>query len=352
MSNTPYSFLDDYSEGCHPAILTALSDTNMQQQTAYGEDDFCHEAKACIHRHLDGLTPAIHFIASGTLTNLIIIASCLRPHEAVIAPASGHITLRETGAIEATGHKIIAMLGANGKLRPEDVEQAIAENAHFPHMAKPRMVYISNASELGTLYTKAELQALSALCRAKGLLLFVDGARLGAALSADKNDMTLRDVAELSDVFWIGGTKAGALLGEAVIIPNATLAEDFAFHIKQRGALLAKGRVLGLQFRELFRENLYFDLTQHANDMADMLSAGIIKAGHDLVTETETNQIFAVLPDEVITHLQERFRFYVWGKAQEGYSTVRLVTSWATDEERVSEFLTELTHTQGHSKKI
>ena len=151
MNNTiPYSFLDDYSEGCHPNILNALNQTNMQQQTAYGEDDYCREAKACIHKHMIGLTPEIHFIASGTLTNLIVIASCLRPHEAVIAPASGHITLRETGAIEATGHKIIAMPGENGKLRPEDVEQALAENAHFPHMAKPRMVYISNASELGS----------------------------------------------------------------------------------------------------------------------------------------------------------------------------------------------------------
>lgn len=343
MSNTaPYSFLDDYSEGCHPNILDALSRTNLQQQTAYGEDDYCREAKACIHRHMDGLTPEIHFIASGTLTNLIVIASCLRPHEAVIAPASGHITLRETGAIEATGHKIIAMPGENGKLRPEDVETALADNAHFPHMAKPRMVYISNASELGTLYTKAELQALSALCRDKGLLLFVDGARLGAALSADKNDLTLRDVTELSDVFWIGGTKSGALLGEAVVIPNAALAEDFAFHIKQRGALLAKGRVLGLQFSELFRENLYFELTRHANQMANRLSDGILAAGHSLVAETETNQIFAVLPDELITRLQERFRFYIWGKAHEGHSTVRLVTSWATDEARVDEFLAVL----------
>ena len=342
MSTPPYSFLDDYSEGCHPAILTALSATNMQQQTAYGEDEFCQEAKACIHQHMGDLTPATHFIASGTLTNLIVIASCLRPHEAVIAPASGHITLRETGAIEATGHKIIAMPGANGKLRPEDVATALTENAHFPHMAKPRMVYISNASELGTLYTKAELQALSALCREKGLLLFVDGARLGAALSADKNDLTLRDVTELSDVFWIGGTKAGALLGEAVVIPNAALAEYFAFHIKQRGALLAKGRVLGLQFTELFRENLYFDLTRHANQMANKLSDGILAAGHSLVAQTETNQIFAVLPDELITRLQEHFRFYVWGKAHEGHSTVRLVTSWATDEARVEEFLAEL----------
>lgn len=346
MTNTQnlYSFLDDYSEGCHPAILQALTETNMQQQTAYGEDDYSQEAKACIHRHMDGLKPEIYFIASGTLTNLIVIASCLRPHEAVIAPASGHITLRETGAIEATGHKIIAMPGENGKLRPEDVATALTQNAHFPHMAKPRMVYISNASELGTLYTKAELQALSALCREKGLLLFVDGARLGAALSADKSDLSLRDVADLSDIFWIGGTKAGALLGEAVVIANPALAEDFAFHIKQRGALLAKGRVLSLQFTELFRDNLYFDLTRHANQMADKFSTGVTAAGYQLLAETETNQIFPILPNDLISRLQEQFRFYVWGEAEADHSVIRLVTSWATDESQVDAFLAMLKH--------
>ena len=288
------------------------------------------------------LTPEIHFITSGTLTNLTIIASCLRPHEAVIAPASGHIALRETGAIEATGHKIITMPDANGKLRPEEVQTALAENAHFPHMAKPRMVYISNASELGTLYTKAELEALSVLCQEKGLLLFIDGARLGAALSADKNDLSLRDITELADIFWIGGTKSGALLGEAVVIPNAALAEDFAFHIKQRGAMLAKGRVLGIQFAELFRDNLYFDLTRHANQLANQLSSGILAAGHNLLADTETNQVFPILPDELISRLQQKFSFHTWGKTDANHSAIRLVTSWATDKAQVDAFLAEL----------
>lgn len=337
-----YSFMDDYSEGCHPAILKALADSNMQQQAAYGDDVYSQQARALLRGHIGNDDAAVYFIAGGTLTNLIVIASCLRPHEAVIAATTGHITMRETGAIEATGHKIIAMPTDDGKLTAQDIQAALDSNSHFPHMTKPRMVYISNASELGTLYNKAELQALSVFCRDKGLLLFLDGARLGAALTAPKNDLTLPEITEWVDVFWIGGTKAGALLGEAVVIPNQVLAEDFDFHIKQRGALLAKGRVPGIQFAELFRDTLYFDLTRYANEMAEKLSVGIVGAGYSLLAETETNQVFPILPNALIERLQGKFSFYTWQAVDDETSVIRLVTSWATEEAQVDGFLAEV----------
>lgn len=337
-----YSFLDDYSEGAHPNMLKALLDTNMEQQVAYGNDTYSQEARELIRSHTGDTNPDVWFVASGTLANILTISSALRPHEAVIAPASGHIVVRETGAIEATGHKIITVPPVQGKLTPESISAALAANAHYPHMAKPRLVYISNATEVGTLYTKAELQAIATLCRERGLLLLLDGARLGAALAAPKNDVTLKDVAELTDIFWIGGTKVGALLGEAIVIPNQELRADFDFHIKQRGALLAKGRLLGLQFRELFRNDLYFELAEHTNAMAQRLSAGIREAGHSFLADTETNQVFPILPNALIEKLKDDFDFYVWQPHDADHSVIRLVTSWATREEHVDEFITLL----------
>ncbi|MDU8929251.1 aminotransferase class I/II-fold pyridoxal phosphate-dependent enzyme [Alisedimentitalea sp. MJ-SS2] len=337
-----HSFLDDYSEGAHPKILAALSETNMVQQTAYGDDAYSQEARDMLRQHMGKVNPDIWFVASGTLANILAISSALKSHEAVIAPASGHIVVRETGAIEATGHKIITVPPVQGKLTPDSIEAALDANAHFPHMAKPRLVYISNATEVGTLYTKAELKAISKLSRERGLLLLLDGARLGAALSATKNDVTFKDIAELVDIFWVGGTKVGALLGEAIVIPNPQLREDFAFHIKQRGALLAKGRILGLQFRELFRDRLYFDLACHANSMAAQLSQGITEAGYGFFAETETNQLFPILPNALIARLKKRFDFYVWEPWDAENSVTRLVTSWATTKEHVDAFLAEV----------
>lgn len=334
-----YSFLDDYSEGCHLRILDALANSNMIQQTAYGEDEYTREAKALIQAQLGNQHSEIYFVAGGTLANVIIVASSLRSHEAVIASNIGHMVVRETGAIEATGHKIIAVPSMEGKLTPRDIQVALDNNAHFPHMARPRLVYISNATEVGTLYTKAELAAISSICKANNLLLLLDGARLGAALSAEKNDLALSDIAELTDVFWIGGTKAGALLGEAIVINNEDLADDFSFHIKQRGALLAKGRLLGLQFLELFKDGLYFEATGYANNMAKKLSAAIIGNGFELAAETQTNQIFPVLPNRLINTLNESFSFYIWEKVDDQRSTIRLVTSWATDEKQVDAFI-------------
>lgn len=337
-----YGFLDDYSEGCHPSILTALVNLNMVQQTAYGDDEFSSQAKALIQQQLDGANSTIRFVASGTLANIILIASCLRSHEAVIAANTGHIVVRETGAIEATGHKIITMPSKDGKLAPDDIQTALNSNAHYPHMAKPRLVYISNATELGTLYTKRELVALSDFCKEKGLLLLLDGARLGVALAAKINDLTLADLASLTDMFWIGGTKAGALLGEAIIINNEALADDISFHIKQRGALLAKGRLLGLQFVELFKADLFFEASGYANKMAMKLSTAISKSNFKLAAVTESNQVFPILPNSLIENLSQYFEFYVWEKIDPQTSVIRLVTSWATDEIQIDRFIRQM----------
>jgi threonine aldolase len=341
METATFSFLDDYSEGAHPDILNALLDTNLVQQTAYGADAYSADAASRIASRLGkGFDGEVHFVASGTMANIVSISSCLRPHEAVIAVESGHIVVREAGAIEATGHKLITVPAVDGKITPANVEKALAANAHFPHMARPKLIYLSNATETGTIYSQAELQALSQLARARGLILFLDGARLGAALASHKNDMTLADIAALVDLFWIGGTKVGALVGEAIVVCNPALKQDFAFHLKQRGGMLAKGRVLGIQFQALFGErDLFSSLARHANDMAAKLSAGILAAGGRLASETETNQVFAILPNTTLHILQQQFSFYVWGQSDDAHSVIRLVTSWSTDEARVDAFL-------------
>lgn len=334
-----YSFLDDYSEGCHQDILAALSKTNLDQNTAYGDDPHTLNARLLLQQAMGNKQLPVFFVAGGTLANIIIMSGSLRSHEAVIAAHTGHIVVRETGAIEATGHKIISVPTSDGKLTPELIEATLASNAHFPHMARPKLVYISNASELGTVYTKQELTNLSICCKSNKLLLMLDGARLGAALTAPKNDLSLGDIAELTDIFWIGGTKAGALIGEAIVIPNEQLADDFAFHIKQRGALLAKGRLLGIQFETLFSDDLFFKLTSSANTQAQQLSAAFVDSGHELAATTESNQIFPILPNTLIETLKERFEFYVWEPASDTHSVVRLVTSWATDPRKVDEFI-------------
>lgn len=341
---TPYSFLDDYSEGAHPAILDALVESNLSQQAPYGADMFSAEAALRIKARLgSSFQGDVHFVAGGTMANIVSISSVLRPHEAVITVDSGHIVVREAGAIEATGHKLITVPAVNGKLTPANIETALAANGHFPHMARPRLLYVSNATETGTIYTLAELREISVLAKQRGLLFFLDGARLGAALASHKNDATLADIASLVDLFWIGGTKVGALLGEAVVVCNPALAQDFAFHIKQRGGMLAKGRLLGIQFNALFgQSDLYTSNARHANAMASKLASGIAAKGYALSAEVETNQIFPVLPDSLIATLQAHFAFYVWSKASPGHSVIRLVTSWATDESQVDNLLSRL----------
>jgi len=336
-----YSFMDDYSEGCHPNILKALSDNNFSQQNAYGNDEFSQEARRLIQAECQS-DPEIFFVAGGTLANIIIHSAVLRSHEAVITAYNGHINRHETGAIEATGHKVITVPSDNGKLSIDHVQTALNDYALAPHMVIPKMVYISNATEMGTVYTRSELESLSAFCRQHDLYLLVDGARLGSALASVKSDLTLADFAKLSDIFWLGGTKMGALLGEAIVINNPKLAEDFAFHVKQRGALTAKGRVLGIQFRELFKNRLYYELAETTNQHAKQLADGITAKGYKLASDLESNQVFPILPNTVIKDLEKQFKFYVWKEHDAVSSVIRLVTSWATDEKLITEFIGHL----------
>lgn len=334
-----YGFLDDYSEGVHPTVIEALSRTNLSQQKAYSNDEFCEDARRLIRDKINAPEATIHLVPSGTAANLISIASYLRPYEAIIAAPSGHIATKESGAIESTGHKIIITEPtADGKLTPEKVGTAFNQNSLFAHQAKPRMVYISNATEMGTVYTRSELAALSTACRSLDLLLLMDGARLGAALTCPKNDMSLDDIYNLTDVFWIGGTKNGALLGEAVVIKDQSLGQSFPYHMKQRGALLAKGRILGIQFVTLFNNDLFFRLARHANDTAAKISTSLVSLGFKLWAQTETNQVFPVLPPALVRELQKNFDFHIWEHLQDGSLVIRLVTGWATEMEAVERF--------------
>lgn len=332
-----YSFKNDYSEGAHPSILNRLVETNSTQSIGYGEDEFCNEARELITKHIKR-DSAIHFVSGGTQANLIVISSILKPHESVIAAESGHIAVHETGAIEATGHKVNTIVTNNGKITPEQITTVL--NTHTDeHMVKPKLVYISNSTEIGSVYTKAELENLYHFCQEKNLYLFVDGARLASALTSSKCDLTLEDMANLTDIFYIGGTKNGALLGEAIVINNLQLNEDFRYHIKQKGGMLAKGRLIGIQFSEMFRDNLFFEMGKHANHMAEKLAQAISVNGYNFLTEPSSNQIFPILPNTVIEKLQQDFEFYIWQKIDEENSAIRLVTSWATPEEQIENFI-------------
>lgn len=333
-----YSFKNDYSEGAHPRILNALMESNLEQTDGYGEDCYTEKAVEMLKEKIKSSNIDIHFLSGGTQTNLTAISAFLRPHEAAIAANTGHILVHETGAIEATGHKVISIDVNDGKLNPGHIKSAL--DAHTDeHMVKPKLVYISNPTEIGTIYKKSELEQLSSFCRENNLILYMDGARLGSALCSDENDLELSDLGRLTDAFYIGGTKNGALLGEALVICKESLKEDFRFFMKQKGALLAKGRVLGIQFLELFKDDLYFNLARHANKMAGLLSREIESMGYKLLIHSPSNQIFPILPNKVIEKLREKFSFYVWSKVDDDNSSIRLVTSWATREDAVNAFI-------------
>lgn len=337
-----YNFKNDYSEGCHHSILDRLAQTNSEQQNGYNEDNYSNEAKELIKEKINHHNADIHFVSGGTQANLIVASAVLRAHESIISAATGHIHVHEAGSIEATGHKINAINSRDGKVRPADVQAVLDEHITIPHMVKPKMVYISNSTEIGTVYTKTELEELSGFCKKHHLYLFMDGARLGSALCAENVGLTLKDIAKLTDIFYIGGTKNGALLGEAIVINNSALKADFAFHLKQRGALLAKGRLLGIQFAELFRNDLFFDLAKHANAMAMKLAKAMKNSGYSFLTEPVSNQIFPILPNELIEKLSAKYGFYVWEKMSETHAVIRLVTSWATSEKAIDWFINDL----------
>lgn len=336
-----YSFNNDYSEGAHPKILEAMMNSNLQQNGGYGLDSHCENARRLIREEIGRDDADVHFITGGTQTNLITIAAALRPWQAVIASDKGHINVHETGAIEATGHKVLAMPCPDGKLTPAAIQEALDLHTD-EHMVQPKMVYISNSTEIGTQYSKAELTALHHICRQKDLYLFLDGARMGAALTSPVNDLTLKDIASLADVFYIGGTKAGALFGEALIICREELKPDYRFMIKQRGAMMAKGWLLGIQFEELFQNHLFYDMAAHSNEMAAILRKGIEECGYSFSSDSMTNQLFPILPDPVIEALSENFLFSVQEHCKNGQSVIRLVTSWATREDACRKFVTAL----------
>lgn len=336
-----YSFKNDYSEGCHPLIIKQLEKSNLEQLEGYGEDIYCSEARELIYKHLGDNSADIHFIPGGTMSNLLLISSILRPHEAVISAKTGHIFVHETGAIEATGHKILTADGVDGKITTKEIKDILEEH-HFEHMVKPALIYISQPTELGTLYSKNELEELYKFSRALNLYLFIDGARLGSALMSDGCDLTLKDYSRLSDAYYIGGTKNGAMFGEALVINQEEMKRDFRYSMKQRGALMAKGRFLGIQFKTLFEDDLYFELAKSANKMAKKLQDGIKDLGYDLLIESYTNQIFPILPIDIIEILEKNYLFYRWGVESKGTCPVRLITSWATKEFHIDNFLDQL----------
>ena len=342
-----YSFRNDYSEGAHPKVLQALTDTNLVQTCGYGLDPICEEARDLIRSLCDAPEADVHFLTGGTQTNLTVIASLLQPYEAVIAAHTGHVNCHETGAIEATGHKVIAMPGTDGKLTPAAIADAAAQHCAAPgvydeHMVLPRMAYISDTTELGTVYTKAELTALRAACDAHGLYLYLDGARLAQALTAAGNDLQPEDLPRLCDAFYIGGTKNGLLFGEAMVIVNDALRPGFRRAMKRNGAMLAKGRLLGVQFAAAMAHDLWLDMGRHADAQAQRIAAALTDRNVPMYVPSPTNQIFPILSDAQIARLQEQAAFYTTARVDATHQAVRFVTSWATTDAQVDALLAVL----------
>ncbi|MBP3708819.1 MAG: aminotransferase class V-fold PLP-dependent enzyme [Treponema sp.] len=335
-------FESDYLEGAHPSILQQLVETNFEKTAGYGCDEYCERAKEKIKAACGCPDADVWFLCGGTQTNATVIDGLLRAYEGVIAVQTGHISVHEAGAIEATGHKVIALSQHDGKMRADDVQQYLAafeSDTTNAHMVQPGAVYISHPTEYGTLYTKSELAKLSSICRAHNLPLFLDGARLGYALAADSTDVTLKTITQLCDVFYIGGTKVGALFGEAVVVTKPKLLPHFFTLIKQHGALLAKGRVLGIQFDTLFTDNRYYTISRNAIETAMMLKREMQKKGYELFIDSPTNQQFFIVSNEKLQKLAARVCFSVWEKYDDTHTVIRLATSWATRTEDVAELL-------------
>lgn len=338
-------FNNDYSEGCHEKVLQALNATNMEQTMGYGKDAYCAAAAAKIRAKCGREDIAVHFLVGGTQANLTVIDAALRPHQGALGPDTAHIHVHETGAVEATGHKVLWVPHHQGKITAQQVRQTIREHyasSSFEHTVQPKLVYISQPTELGTLYTLRELEDLSAACRELGLYLFVDGARLGYGLSARGNDVTMQDLARLCDVFYIGGTKVGALFGEAVVICHPALQEDFRYLIKQHGGMLAKGRLLGVQFGVLMDNDLYEQIAAWADRLADRLRAALHALDVPFLVESTTNQLFPILPDTVLEELAKTYVFSEQERVDEAHRAVRFCTSWATRPENVEQLCADL----------
>ncbi len=331
-------FNSDYLEGAHSAIMERMMETNMMQTVGYSCDEICDSARAKVRAACNAPEADVHFLVGGTQTNTTVIAALLRPWQGVVSAVSGHINCHETGAIESTGHKVIALPTPDGKLTAKQVKDYVEwqkNDESEEHIVQPGMVYISHPTETGMLYSKAELTEIFHTCREYGLPLYIDGARLGYGLTADGNDLSLPEIARLCDVFYIGGTKVGALFGEAVVIMNEKYKKDFRFMIKQRGGMLAKGRLLGIQFDTLFTDDLYTKIARNANDMAYQIRDIFVSNGYPLLFDSPTNQQYPIISDEELAILGKNFGYEYWERVDETHSGVRFCGSWATTQEQV-----------------
>ncbi len=342
MQNGPdmISFTCDYNEGAHPQILERLLETNFMQEPGYGEDRFSRSAKERIREAAGHPDADVFFLTGGTQTNKTVIAALLRSYEGVVAAETGHISVHEAGAVEYTGHKVLTLSQHDGKIDPEELEAFLVRfhaDPTAPHMVQPGMVYLSFPTEYGTLYSKEDLTAIQVVCRRYGMPLFIDGARLGYGLMSRSSGMNLRDLASCCDVFTIGGTKVGALCGEAVVFPKSHAPAHFFTTIKQHGALLAKGRLLGIQFDTLFTDGLYFEISRHAIEMAEQLKDLFLRRGIDLYIDSPTNQQFVLLDRAARAALEGKVQYEIWGEAPDGRTIVRFATSWATTKQQLSE---------------
>ena len=342
----------DYSEGAHPLILERLAATNLEQTPGYGKDDHCEWAKALIRQACGLPQSAIEFLSGGTQTNQIVIASILKPYQGVICADTGHINTHETGAVEATGHKVLALPSTDGKITAQQIAKLCSSHWTDPsheHTVQPGLVYLSQPTELGTLYSKAELKAIHQVCWQRHIPLYIDGARCGYGLAAPGNDVTLPDLAQLADVFYIGGTKVGALLGEAVVIPNLSIQRDFRYMVKRMGGMLAKGRLLGIQFEVLFEDGLYFRLGRQAVELALRIRDTFCACGVELAIHSPTNQQFPILTREQREALAQNYSFNHWADLEDGRAIVRFCTSWATQSKAVDELCRDIREICGHT---
>ena len=338
-------FTSDYTEGCHERILQRMMQTNLEQTPGYGTDYHCMNAARYIKTECGREDVDVHFLVGGTQTNLTLIDAALRPHQGAVCAESGHIHVHETGAVEATGHKCLTLPSSDGKITAEQVANLVhlhRIDESMEHTVQPGLVYISNPTEYGTIYSKAELERLSAVCRENGLFLFLDGARLGYGLRCRENDVTLADLAKLCDAFYIGGTKVGALFGEALVLSHPALKRDFRYLIKQHGGMLAKGRLLGIQFETLFEDGLYWQISDHALRMADTLRTALMDAGLPMQVQSPTNQLFPIVPDTLLAKIREKYAVTYMNRVDECSSCIRLCTSWAPREEDVRAFCEDL----------
>lgn len=335
-------FQCDYNEGAHPRILERLCETNFNQTVGYGMDEYSENARRLIREACGTPQADVHFLVGGTQANATVISSILRPYQGVLCATSGHINVHETGAIEHSGHKCLALPAQGGKITAAQIQQAMEDNlsdADQEHVVQPGMVYISFSTEVGTLYTKQELTDMFSVCQHYGLPLFIDGARLGYGLTSPECDLTLPELAKLCDVFYIGGTKVGALFGEAVVITNPALKKDFRHCIKMNGGMLAKGRLLGLQFETLFTDDLYFQIARHANNLAMQIRDAFRAKGCSFLMDSPTNQQFPILTNRQLEALKNDFLFSVWQKMDNDHTAVRFCTSWGTKQENVDALL-------------